>query len=244
MDKIVRACRDLRVNSLRVGLLSLALLGCKKPRDLREIERLGPDPAATDSGRSAARPDVPVVRVLSDRPEPSGALGVRFGMTRAEVAALNTAATIRCRDSGEYLFCARALVPVRTEALATYEFCADHLCSVALDGTRTRDEARVASDYLALAEIARGEMGAPSTESHHVSPGCAGHLALCLASKQAEYTVRWTWRSGFQAMVTADQDENDAFLAQVSLTYITGARARQPESVPLDASLPTAAVAP
>lgn len=233
------------MNALRVGLLSVALLGCKRPSDPRAIERLVPDRVGSadgDSGRvmppSRARADAAVVRVLSDRPEPAAALGVRFGMTRPEVAALNTAASIRCRDSGEYLFCARALVPVRTEALATYEFCADHLCSVALDATRTRDEARIASDYLALAEVARAELGAPSTEASHVAPGCTGHLALCLASKQAEYTVRWTWHSGFQAMVTADQDENDAFMAQVSLTYITGARARQPEATPVDASLP------
>lgn len=230
---------------MRPLLTILALLvcaGCKPPRDPRAVERLVPlsaspqpdrDPSpSADPARPAVRPharDAGVLRVVSDRPEPAAALGVRFGMTRAEVSALNRAAAVNCRDADEYMFCGRALVPVRTEVVATYEFCADRLCSVALDGTRTRDEGRIASDYLVLTEIARAELGAPSAEAHHVAPGCAGHLALCLASKQAEYTTRWTWHQGFQAMVSADQDETDAFMAQVSVTYLTGERARRPE---------------
>ena len=70
-----------------------------------------PSETARDAGRPRAS-NAPrthrAIRYITDRPAPDGALGVRWGMTRAEVAALNTAATISCRDSGEYVFCRRA----------------------------------------------------------------------------------------------------------------------------------------
>ncbi len=230
--------------AMRVGLVVVAwtvLAGCKPARDPRAVERLVPlgqsippqGPAgdrhgAPEAGSRSGTPDASAAAVtITDRPAPQGALGVHWGMSRAEVTQANRAAGVTCRDSQEYLFCPRAMVPVPTQVIATYEFCGDLLCAVALDGVRTRDEVRIDADYGAMLGVVQSELGAPAVSARRVAAGCTGHLALCLTSRQAELRARWSWHDGSQGMVSADQDESDAFLAQVSATYLSPERARR-----------------
>lgn len=200
-----------------------------------------PSETARDAGRPRAS-NAPrthrAIRYITDRPAPEGALGVRWGMTRAEVAALNTAATISCRDSGEYVFCRRALVEVPLQGVVTYEFCGAALCAVSVDGPTTRDEAALATHFDALLAMTRRAIGAPSDEGRSTGPGCAGHLALCLASKQAEMSAHWTWRDGPQVQVSVDQDEEDAFKALAAVTWFSAERARRQD--PVDGPAPRA----
>lgn len=198
-----------------------------------------PSQTSRDAGRPRAS-NAPrthrAIRYITDRPAPEGALGVRWGMSRAELAALNTAATITCRDSGEYVFCRRALVEVTVAGVVTYEFCGAALCAVSIDGPATRDEAAVTAHFEAFEALTRRTLGEPSDLGRSVGPGCAGHLALCLASKQAEMSARWTWRDGPQVQVSVDQDEEDAFKSLAAVTWFSAERARRQE--PADAHLP------
>lgn len=223
----------------RVMLLGLAALGCRgrERPDLRRVTPLVANAPATgsdarDAGRS--RPaNAPrthrAVRYIADRPAPDGALAVRWGTTRAELAARNTAASIQCRDSGEYTFCPRALVELPIAGIVTYEFCGAGLCAVSIDGPRTRDEAAIEQHFDRLVGLVRASLGDPSDEGRSTGPGCAGHLALCLASKQAERSARWTWRDGPQVQVSVDQDEEDAFQAIAAATWFSAERARRQE---------------
>jgi hypothetical protein len=170
------------------------------------------------------------VRYIEQRPAPDGALGVRWGMTRAEIQQRNTAETIECRTSREYMFCRRALVPVAVASVVTYEFCGEGLCAVAIDGPRTRDESQMNASFEQLLTMVKNTLGDPSDEARRAGAGCPGHLALCLGSKQAELVARWTWRNGPQVQLSVDQDEQNAFEAVASVTWLSAERARQQET--------------
>lgn len=221
------------------------------------VERLvpesTPDPRLTETERPRPMPPprarrdasaAPPVRYITDRPAPTGALGVEWSLARAEVARRNQAAHVECRDSGEFMFCRRALVPVPVPVVATYEFCDGRLCSVALDATRTRDEAQLTREFDQLAGLVRSSLGDPGAETRHVGAGCTGHLPLCLTSKQAEIHARWIWRDGPQVSASVDQTEDDALLAQVAVTWMSAERARrqdpEPASVEPDGGAPDA----
>ena len=226
----------------RLAAVSLAFAlssACKgrERADLRRVTPLvpgarAPVAEAPDAGRpraSNAQRTHRAVRYIADRPAPDGALGLRWGVTRADVAARNAAVAITCRDSGEYTFCPRALVEASVAGVVTYEFCASGLCAVSIDAAATRDEAAVTGQFERLAAMVRQSLGEPSDEARSVGPGCAGHLALCLASKQAELAARWTWRDGPQVQVSIDQDEEDAFQALAAVTWFSAERARRQE---------------
>lgn len=211
---------------------------CKPRRDPYAVEPLVPLTPSTDASagvldpaRPRAAPTVPardasVVRFQhSEGAAPNGALGVEFGMSRADLAARNRAANIVCRDADEYTFCPRALVPVPVAgAVITYEFCGPTLCAVALDGTRTRDETLMVREFDQLAEMLRGALGEPSVQMRRRGSGCTGHLPLCLTARQAEYSARWSWRDGPQVALSVDQLEEDALLAQVAVTWLSRER--------------------
>ncbi len=223
-----------RVTAIVVALTLFAACKDRSRIDTRAVIPLVPgahaETAGTDAGRARAS-NAPLthraVRYIADRPAPTGALGVRWGMTRAEVAALHTAATIECRDSGEYVFCRRALVEVPVQGVVTYEFCGAALCAVSIDGPSTRDEAALSTQFDSLVAMTRRAIGDPSDEGRSMGAGCAGHLALCLASKQAEMSAHWTWRDGPQVQVSVDQDEEDAFKALAAVTWFSAERARR-----------------
>jgi hypothetical protein len=213
------------------------------------VERLvpesAPDPRLTETERPRpmppprARRDAsapPPVRYITDRPAPS--------LARAEVARRNQAARVECRDSGEFMFCRRALVPVPVPVVATYEFCDGRLCAVALDATRTRDEAQLTREFEQLVGLVRAASGDPGAETRHIGAGCTGHLPLCLTSKQAEINARWVWRDGPQVSASVDQTEDDALLAQVAVTWMSAERARRQDpdapSAPTDGGAPDA----
>ena len=109
----------------RLAAVSLAFAlssACKgrERADLRRVTPLvpgarAPVAEAPDAGRpraSNAQRTHRAVRYIADRPAPDGALGVRWGMTRAAVLEANRASSIECRDSREYVFCRRALTEV------------------------------------------------------------------------------------------------------------------------------------
>jgi hypothetical protein len=179
------------------------------------------------------------VGFITDRPALTGALGARFGLSRADLAARNREAQARCRDRGAFTFCNKALVPLPLDAVVSYEFCGDRLCAVAVDATVTRDEDQLVQDYERLTELARGELGAPASEARRVGEGCRGHLAICLTSRRADFSTRWLWQSGEQALVSIDQTEDDALQAQAGATFLSAERARRQDPVddPLALSL-------
>lgn len=209
--------------------LALALLtaACKPARDPYAVEPLVPRSRGVDAGAPArARRDAAVIRFQhADGGAPSAALGVEFGTTRAALLERNRAATVPCRESGEYVFCERALVPVPVrQMVVSYEFCGDSLCSVALDATRTRDEALMVREFEALAGMLGEQLGSPSIQVRRAGTGCSGHLPLCLTSRQAEYSARWSWRSGPQVSLSVDALEDDALVGQVALAWLTRER--------------------
>jgi hypothetical protein len=108
--------------------------------------------------------------------------------------------------------------------VVSYEFCGDSLCSVALDGTRTRDEAMMVREFDALAAMLQTRLGAPSIQVRRAGSGCSGHLPLCLTSRQAEYSARWSWRDGPQVSLSVDALEDDALVAQVALAWLARER--------------------
>lgn len=214
-----------------------ALMSCKERGGPRGVVPLvqGGGARAVDASAPATQPRRAgrarrSVRYITDRPAPDGALGVRWGMTRAEVLQLNQAASIECRASREYTFCRRALNDVGLPVVATYEFCGEGLCAVAIDAPRTRDESQMTGNYDRLLTTVKQSLGDPSDEARVLGPGCAGHVALCFASKQSELTARWAWRDGPQVQLSVDQDESDAFQAIASVTWLSAARARQQEA--------------
>jgi hypothetical protein len=218
-----------------LALALLALVACRRePVDTRAITPLVPrGSSALDAG--AARPASGSrprrgVRYIADRPAPDGALGARWGMTRAALLEAHRAAGGECRDSREYVFCRRALAPVPLPVVVTYEFCGEGLCSVAIDVAATRDEAQLSAHFDQLYGMVVRTLGPPSDEARTVGPGCAGHLALCLASRQAELTARWAWRAGPHVQLSVDQDEEDAFRALASVTWLSAERARRQEA--------------
>ncbi|MBI5516783.1 MAG: hypothetical protein HY909_23565 [Deltaproteobacteria bacterium] len=226
--------------SLAVGLLALA---CTKPRDPRAVEPLSLGGRADASARTqdAGRPRVErrTVGFITDRQAPPGALGVRWGLSRAELANRNREAQARCRDRGAFTFCNKALVPLPLDGVVSYEFCEERLCAVAVDAAVTRDEDQLVQDYDRLVELARGELGPPASEARRVGEGCRGHLAICLTSRRADYSTRWMWQSGDQALVSLDQTEDDALQAQAGATFLSAERARRTDPVddPLARSL-------
>jgi hypothetical protein len=229
----------------RTLLLALTLASACKPRpDPYAVVPLVPSASRADASSGALDPsrpraprpsrDASVVRFQTrDGGAPVQALGVAFGSARAELAARNRAAAVPCRDADEYTFCERALVPVPLRAVVvTYEFCGASLCSVALDGTRTRDEALMVREFDQLAAMLQGELGEPSIQLRRVGAGCSGHLSMCLASRQAEYSARWTWRDGPQVSLSVDPLEDDALVAQVAVAWLS------PQRVTWDAGPP------
>jgi hypothetical protein len=209
--------------------LGLGGVACKARRPpIGEVERLVPLGAPGAGDADAGPPDAGArrrqapVRPITDRPAVTGALGVRFGMSRAEVLAQHQAG--ECTDSERYTFCRRALVALPVPgAVVTYEFCGATLCGVALDGTRTRDEAQLQREYEALERFVAADLGAPSHAERRIGPGCSGHLPLCLASRQAVLAARWQWTAGPQVAVSADPLEDDALQAQVAVTWLSAA---------------------
>lgn len=184
------------------------------------------DPSRPRAAPPSAPRDASVVHFQHiDGGVPARALGVDFGTSRADLAARNLAAHVTCRDADEYTFCPRALVPLPLETVVvTYEFCGASLCSVALDGTRTRDEALMVREFDALGAMLREQLGAPSILVRRTGSGCSGHLPLCLTSRQAEYSARWSWRDGPQVSLSVDQLEEDALLAQVAVAWLSRER--------------------
>lgn len=207
---------------------ALLAVACKPPRDPYAVEPLVPRSATTDAGapaRRAARDAAVVHFQQATGGGPTEALGVRFGMARAELLQRNRAASVPCREAGEYVFCERALTPVAlTQVVVSYEFCGDALCSVALDGTRTRDEALMVREFESLAAMLQTQLGAPSIQVRRAGSGCRGHLPLCLTSRQAEYSARWSWRGGAQVSLSVDPMEDDALVAQVAVAWLTRER--------------------
>jgi|GEM_PF-1160467 len=185
--------------------------------------------AGADVRRTGSRPRRGI-RYVADRPAPDGALGVRWRMTRAAVLEAHRVASIECRDSREYVFCRRALTEVPLPVVVTYEFCGEGLCAVSIDAPATRDEAAMASHFDRLRALVVGALGPPSDEARTIGAGCAGHLALCFASKQSELTGRWAWRDGPHVQLSVDQDEEDAFRALASVTWLSAERARRQEA--------------
>ncbi len=220
-------------------LLALSALAACKPRERVDTRAVIPLVRAgaehLDAGADVRRTPSPSrprrgVRYVADRPAPDGALGVRWGMTRAAVLAAHQAASIECRDSREYVFCRRALTPVPLPVVVTYEFCGAGLCGVAVDAPATRDEAAMSAHFDQLYGLVVRSLGPPSDEARTVAAGCAGHLALCFASKQSELTARWAWRDGPHVQLSVDQDEEDAFRALASVTWLSAERARRQEA--------------
>ena len=222
-----------------LALLALASLAGCRPRDRVDTRAVTPL-VRSGSGLLAAGADVcrtasgsrppRGIRYVADRPAPDGALGVRWGMTRAAVLEANRASSIECRDSREYVFCRRALTEVPLPVVVTYEFCGEGLCAVSIDAPATRDEAAMASHFDRLHALVVASLGPPSDEARTVAAGCAGHLALCFASKQSELTARWAWRDGPHVQLSVDQDEEDAFRALASVTWLSAERARRQEA--------------
>lgn len=231
----------LAMASLRaLWLVGLLGVGCKaRPQPAGAVERLVPLSATpTDAGNVAAQRAAAAARrtpihPITDRPAPTGGLGARFGMTRAEVTALHPAGD--CRGSGRYAFCNHALVAVPVQGVVTYEFCNDHVCGIAIDGSRTRDEAQMGREYDSFLAMLRRDLGAPSTEAKRAGPGCSGHLSLCLASHQADYSAKWSWEGGTQVVLSVDQLEDDALMAQAAVTWLNpeGVAAQTEDSTPV-----------
>ena len=154
-----------------------------------------------------------------------------------------------CRESREYVFCNAPLEPVPVPVLVTYEFCGDALCSVAVDATRTSDEAVLMREFDQLLAFARGTLGTPIHEARHIAPGCRGHLPVCLPSRQSQLDARWSWPDGPQVEVSVDPMEDDALQAQTGITWLSAERVRHPApdpaTTPADAALgPSDAAAP
>lgn len=207
--------------------LALSVVACKPRHDPYAVVPLVPrDPSADAGAPTRARRDAGVIRFQHvDGGVPAEALGVTFGTPRAALLQRNRAAAVPCRESAEYVFCERALVPVPlARVVVSYEFCGDALCSVALDGTRTRDEALMVREFDALAGMLQAQLGAPSIQVRRAGSGCSGHLPLCLTSRQAEYSARWSWRDGPQVSLSIDALEDDALVAQVAMAWLTRER--------------------
>lgn len=205
--------------------LALLALGCKARHDPYAVVPLVPPGSVRDAGARPRR-DAGVIHFQHmANSAPTEALGVAFGATRADVLQRNRAAAIPCRESAEYVFCERALAPVPLARLVvSYEFCGATLCGVALDGTRTRDEALMVREFDALSGMLRAQLGAPSIQIRRAGSGCSGHLPLCLTSRQAEYSARWSWRGGPQVSLSVDALEDDALVAQVAVAWLTRER--------------------
>lgn len=211
---------------LPVALAMLAV-ACKPRPDPYAVVPLVPRDTTADAGTAPrARRDAGVIRFQHmDGGVPAEVLGVTFGTTRAALLLRNRTAAVPCRESAEYVFCERALVPVPlARVVVSYEFCGDSLCSVALDGTRTRDEAMMVREFDALAAMLQTRLGAPSIQVRRAGSGCSGHLPLCLTSRQAEYSARWSWRDGPQVSLSVDALEDDALVAQVALAWLARER--------------------
>ncbi len=228
---MMRAATVPTAGSSRLALVLLlgSAVACKPRRaPIGEIERLVPltglesaDAGPPDAGPSR-RGRAVAVHPITDRPPVAGALGVRFGMTRPEVLGQHRPG--ECRDDGRYTFCTRSLVTLPVDgAVVTYEFCGATLCGVALDATRTRDEALLQREFDALRQWVHRDLGTPSHAENRVGPGCSGHLSLCLASHQAVLAARWQWPAGPQVAVSADSLEDDALQAQVAATWLSTA---------------------
>ena len=228
-----------------LAVLALAACRSRNPQPaLGVVVPLVPR-AATPAPASPERPDASTFTLIRDRPAPAGALGVTFGQTVEQVAALHRAANIPCRPSGEYLFCEGALQPVPVRVLVTYEFCGAALCSVALDATRTEDEDVLTREYDALLEFARASLGAPITAARRIGPGCRGHLPLCLTSRQSQLNARWSWPDGPRVELSVDQLEDDALQAQAAVTWLSAERVHRPAPDPVrDAAVDGADAAP
>lgn len=228
----------------RCWAVAAVALGCKaRPAALGAVERIVPQSAtaSVDAGNVAAARAAAArrtaIRPIQDRPPPDGALGARFGQSRAELLALHPAG--QCRGEGRYLFCTGARVAVPVAGVVTYEFCNARLCGVAIDGTRTRDEALMGREFDAYRAMLGRDLGPPSTEARRAGPGCSGHLSLCLASHQADYSAKWSWQGGAQVALSVDQLEDDALMAQASVTWLApegvAAQTDEPSAPPRDA---------
>lgn len=207
--------------------LAMLVVACKPRHDPYAVVPLVPRSETPDAGAAPrARRDAGVIHFQHmDGRVPSEALGVAFGTTRAALQLRNRGAAIPCRESAEYVFCERALVPLPlARVVVSYEFCGDSLCSVALDGTRTRDEALMVREFDALAGMLQSQLGAPSIQVRRAGSGCSGHLPLCLTSRQAEYSARWSWRQGPQVSLSVDALEDDALVAQVAVAWLARER--------------------
>ncbi|MBK8691101.1 MAG: hypothetical protein IPN17_02035 [Deltaproteobacteria bacterium] len=234
-----------------LALLPIALLALPACRSRNPQPALGVVvPLVPNADRASARPSAPTsdrpeattFSLIRDRPAPTGALGVTFGQTVAEVTALHRAANIPCRPSGEYLFCEGALQPLPVRVLVTYEFCGAALCSVAVDGTRSDDEDLLMREYDSLLDFARRSLGAPISSARRIGPGCRGHLPLCLTSRQSQLNARWSWPDGPQIELSVDQLEDDALQAQAAITWLSTERVHRPAPDPVrDASVDAAA---
>ncbi|MEZ4408978.1 MAG: hypothetical protein R3A52_21275 [Polyangiales bacterium] len=190
-----------------------------RPSPSTEPERSVPPPAARDSG-------VAFGRWVEGRPAPTGALGVRFGATRDEVRQRNADAGVTCRDADPYVFCPRATVDGAPPAIVTYEFCGDRLCTVALDGARTREPPAMLMEFDALVAMVQRELGPPPTRIRSLAAGCSSQ-AVCLHAGQSRLLARWAWHDGPEVSVVVDQVEDDQFVAQAAVTWISADRVRQ-----------------
>ena len=228
MFSVLAGCRDRRpVPGTVVPLVD--------PRTAAALVPPGPGAPTSD------RPSSETFALIRDRPPPAGALGVRFGEPRAAILARHRTAAVPCRESREYVFCNAPLEPVPVPVLVTYEFCGDALCSVAVDATRTSDEAVLMREFDQLLAFARGTLGTPIHEARHIAPGCRGHLPVCLPSRQSQLDARWSWPDGPQVEVSVDPMEDDALQAQTGVTWLSAERVRHPApdpaTTPVDAAL-------
>lgn len=229
----------MRRRTLALLALALTSAACRSRAPhpaLGVVVPLVPDAGPPPGARAARPPDASTFTLIRDRPAPAGALGVRFGQTRAEVTALHTAAAIPCRPSGEYLFCNAPLEALPVRVMVTYEFCGEALCSIAVDGTRTEDEDVLLREYDSLLEASRRALGTPIAEARRVGPGCRGHLPLCLTSRQSQLNARWSWPDGPQVELSVDQLEDDALQAQAAITWLSAERVHRPAPDPVRAT--------
>ncbi len=93
--------------------LALLVVACKPRHDPYAVVPLVPRDPTPDAGAPPrARRDAGVIRFQHvDGGVPAEALGVTFGTTRAALLLRNRTAAVPCRESAEYVFCERALVP-------------------------------------------------------------------------------------------------------------------------------------
>lgn len=164
-------------------------------------------------------------RWVENRTPPTGGLGVTFGTTREALHSRLSDSGVTCRDADPYVFCPR--VPDAGPAsIVTYEFCNNRLCTIALDGTRTTVPTEMLREFDALVAMVQRELGPPPTRIRYLAPGCSSQ-AVCLHAGQSRLLARWAWHNGPEVSVMVDQVEDDQFIAQAAVTYISADRVRQ-----------------